>query len=284
MLGKATLLEYLLMEQPAIAYSCIAPLVVGFATIGLSIYYLSYRYNLLFVIQPKVDTQGQAYSLALQHLLTGIYIAELALIGLFGLGGATGPVIMIAVLFLVTVIYNALMNRYLEPLEKYLPADLANTQAADNESAPLLAQAEEARGDGDAQSNVQQLAQHARVPSGVVDPLARFLEPNIFASYHAMRAWLREDESGYRDMVEDVPDYSGDQLKKAYVNPALTSSTPLIWLPKDGTGASGNEVRENEKASLKASDQAAWIDGKGRVHWDGQNFQEVPIWKAETRY
>ncbi|OTA99726.1 hypothetical protein M426DRAFT_324910 [Hypoxylon sp. CI-4A] len=267
----------------AIAYSCIAPLVLGFAAIGLSLYYFSYRYNLLFVIKPKIDTKGQAYTLALQHLLTGVYIAELALLGLFGLRKATGPSIIMGILFLTTVVYNALMDRYLSPLEKFLPTDLA-TSAEDDESAPLLSSAEEGR--AQTASHIQRLGRQARVPhtvaERVLDPIARFFEPQVFASYKAMRLWLQDGESF--DNEEDIPEYTEEQLKKAYLNPALTSPTPLIWIAKDPMGVSSKEVAENDERGLKATDQGAWLDEKGKLRWSVQDFEEVPIWKPGVTY
>ncbi|KAI1768486.1 DUF221-domain-containing protein [Hypoxylon sp. FL1150] len=269
----------------AIAYSCIAPLVMGFALIGLSLYYFSYRYNLLFVIQPKIDTKGQAYTLALQQLLTGVYIAELSLLGLFGLRRATGPSILAAVLFLVTVLYNALLNKYLSPLENFLPADLAAlSEREDDESAPLLS-AEEGR--AQPQSHIQRLGQQAHVPPSVaqhvVDPIARFFEPRFSASYQAMREWLQDGNDAF-DNAEDIPEYSDDQIKKAYLNPALTSQTPLIWLAKDPMGVSSREVEENEGLGLKATDQGAWLDEKGRVKWAVDKFADVPVWKQGVKY
>jgi hypothetical protein len=244
---------------------------------GLTLYYFSYRYNLLFVMQPKVDTRGQAYTIALQHLLTGVYIAELALFGMFNLNYATGPAIMAAVLFFITILYNALMNKYLAPLEKHLPADLAHEHARSDESRPLLAAAEEGRVHDESPSQIQRLGQQAHVPQRIVDPLARFFEPHVFASYEAVKNWLSEDKQALRDLEDDEPEYSEDKLKNAYLNPALTSSTPVIWLPRDGIGASKNEIRENEDSGLKASDKAAWIDEKGRVCWDEQKIEEVPL-------
>ncbi|KAI1439734.1 DUF221-domain-containing protein [Annulohypoxylon stygium] len=268
----------------AIAYSCIAPLVLGFAAAGLSLYYFSYRYNLLFVIQPKVDTKGQAYTLALEHLLTGVYISELSLLGLFGLRKATGPSIIIAILFIVTILYNMLMNRYLAPLEKFLPTDLASLSEDDDESTPLLSSAEE--GQTQTNSHIQRLGQRAHVPptvaQHVVDPIARFFEPQVFASHQAMRAWLQEGDSSNNE--EDVPAYTGEQLKKAYLNPALTSPTPVIWIARDSIGVSRNEITEIEQSGLKASDQGAWLDEKGKLKLSTEDFGEVPIWKQGVIY
>ncbi|RYO80242.1 hypothetical protein DL764_009916 [Monosporascus ibericus] len=268
----------------AIAYSCIAPLVLGFAAAGLALYYFSYRYNFFFVVQPKIDTKGQAYALALQHLLTGVYIGQLALAGLFALRQATGPTVIVAALFIATVIYNALMNRYLTPLEQFLPTELVHASEADQESAPLL------RSDDDVEaqeeSHIQRLGRRAHVSPGLarhaLGPLASILEPRVFASYEAMRSWLRKGD--YHALVEDTPQYKEQDLSKAYLNPALTSPTPLIWLARDPIGFSGNEVRENEKYKLKASDQGAWLDSSGKVRWNTEDFSKVPIWKEKVKY
>ncbi|KAJ8120359.1 hypothetical protein ONZ43_g2914 [Nemania bipapillata] len=262
----------------AIAYSCIAPLVLGFAAAGLSLYYLSYRYNLFYVMQPEIDTKGQAYTLALQHLLTGVYIAELALIGFFGLRQAKGPSIMISVLFIVTVIYHVLMNRYISPLEKFLPADLVSSAKRDDERTPLLSSAaEEGRS-----------PRSALVPSPVakhvIKPTVRFFDPHAFTSYKFMKAWIR-DEEDYDDMEAcEAPEYTDEELKRAYLHPALTSQTPVIWLARDAMKASKNEVRENEECGLKVSDEGAWLDERRIVYWNVADFEKVPVWKKAVKY
>lgn len=268
----------------AIAYSCIAPLVMGLCVLGLSLYYFSYRHNLLFVIQSKMDTKGEAYTLALQHLLTGVYIAELALIGIFGLRQATGPSVLVGVLFILTALCNSLMNKYLEPLEKFLPTELASSLDDGSETTPLLSSAEE----GQAQSHIQHLGEQAHVSpevaKRVVNPMARFFEPHIFTTRRSMQAWLENDK--YSSMTDggQEPSYSEDNLRTAYMNPAMTSSTPIVWLAQDCAGASKSEIRENEKAELKATDQGAWLDDSGRVKWSVDDIGQVPIWKEKTPY
>ncbi|KAI1164385.1 DUF221-domain-containing protein [Nemania serpens] len=261
----------------AIAYSCIAPIVLGFAAAGLSLYYFSYRYNLIYVIQPKVDTKGQAYTLALQHLLTGVYIAELALIGFFGLRNAKGPSIMTGVLFILTVLYNALMDKYMSPLEKFLPADLVSSSTAgdDDETTPLLpGAAEEEEGRGTRRS----VADH------IVKPTSQFFDPRAFASYDFMRAWIRDGAAHDGGGGPEAPEYTDEQLDRAYLHPALTSRTPLVWMPRDAMRASGNEVRESEACGLRASDEGAWLDDMRIVRWDVRDFGTVPVWKETVEY
>jgi hypothetical protein len=227
------------------------------------------------VIQTKIDTKGQCYTRALQQLLTGVYVAELCLIGLFGIHKATGPSIMTAILLAVTIIYNITMNYQLGPLEKYLPADL---QAADEETedTPLLSAAEEGAA---SPSRVQRVGEELHVPRQVVDPVARFFEPRIFASHKAMTVWLADD-GGTGD---EVPEYSEDDIKNAYTNPAFTSQTPKVWLPKDDMGVSKKEIDENEAACISATDQGAWLDGK-RVKWDEDDYGNVPLFKVPVKY
>lgn len=249
-------------------------MVLGFATTGLTLYYFSYRYNLLFVIQPKIDTRGLAYTLALQHLLTGVYIAELALIGLFGLASATGPLILTVILFGLTVLYNLMTNKYLEPLEKHLPTDLA-TQLENDEAAPLLGSAEQ----GD--SHIRHLGRQAHVPQRLLDPLERFFEPRFFATHQAIQRWLREDDEHFED---EATTYNEEELAKAYTNPALTSSTPIVWLPRDDAGVSRNEIAENKEAGIIATNGGAWVDEKTRLRWNDGDFEDVPLLKKCVSY
>ncbi|KAF2022063.1 DUF221-domain-containing protein [Aaosphaeria arxii CBS 175.79] len=267
----------------AIAYSCIAPLVPAFAAAGLALFYYSYRYMLLFTVQAKIDTKGECYTLALQQILTGVYLAELCLIGLFSFRKATGPTIMMGVLLVLTAAYNAVMNRYLAPLEKYLPADLAaEVGNGSEEAAPLLAAEEGEAPPQPSDSHIVRLGQHAHVPRKVLDPIARFFQPHIFASHRAMRAWLQEDDSF--DADADGPSYKEEDVQKAYLNPALTSSTPVIWLPKDRIGATEVEVRENEEAGLKCSDDGAWLDENIKLEWSVRDFDKIPIFKRGTKW
>ena len=254
----------------AIAYSCIAPLVLGFATIGLFLYYLSYRYDLMFVIQVKIDTKGECYSRALQQMMIGVYISELCLLGLFGTSSATGPVILMAVLLIGTVIFHVGLDRQLTPLETYLPTDLTDT---DEEERPLL-DAEAGLDDEDrAQSHVLAHGHKARVPDKVLTGLATFLEPHIFESHKVLQTWFADEQA------DELPEYTDDEVKNAYVNPALTSKTPKLWLPKDEAGVSKVLMEENEKEGIQSTDEGAALDEKGEVVWKIDDLNEVPVFK-----
>lgn len=59
-----------------IAYSIIAPLILFFGFILFCLFWVVYRYNLMFVLDPKVDSGGLYFPRAVNHLYTGIYVME----------------------------------------------------------------------------------------------------------------------------------------------------------------------------------------------------------------
>jgi calcium permeable stress-gated cation channel len=87
--------------------------------------YLSYRYNLIYVYDSEVDTRGLLYPRALKQILIGVYLAEICLVGLFGLRGAGGPVILILILLVFTVLIHFSLTEALGPLLFNLPKTLA---------------------------------------------------------------------------------------------------------------------------------------------------------------
>jgi calcium permeable stress-gated cation channel len=249
-------------------------LMLGFAAAGIYLYYLSYRYNLLFVIQPKSDTRGDAYALALQHLTTGVYLSELCLIGLFGVRKAAGPSIMMVVLLVLTIIYHLGVNRILRPVEQYLPRQLQQ----EDEEAPLV-NGEGADHGGERETTFEQIKRSSPnwVPSFALDLLERFFLPDADAQ-REMRSWFESDPS-------EVAKPSQEQLDNAYVNPAMTSKTPKLWLVKDSTGVSSGEIEENNKAGISSTDDGAELDGKNHLVWDMRDgCGRVPIFKEPMRY
>jgi hypothetical protein len=87
--------------------------------------YLSYRYNLIYVYDSEVDTRGLLYPRALKQILIGVYLAEICLIGLFGLRGAAGPVFLTIILLIFSVLVHFSLNEALGPLLFNLPKTLA---------------------------------------------------------------------------------------------------------------------------------------------------------------
>jgi hypothetical protein len=114
-----------LLISVAISYSLIAPIVLGVAFIGMFIIYTSYRYNILYVYSAENDTRGLHYPRALSHLLTGLYFAEICLIGLLGISGSFGALVLMFGLAIFTFLINISLNSALSPLLSNLPRTLA---------------------------------------------------------------------------------------------------------------------------------------------------------------
>ncbi|KAM0278279.1 hypothetical protein ACHAQH_005292 [Verticillium albo-atrum] len=109
----------------AISYSCIAPVVLGFASAGMYIIYLVNKYNLLFVEDSSIDTRGLCYPRALKHLLFGLYLAEICLVGLFVLRSAFYPMIFMIIFLIFTALFHYSLSEALAPLLANLPRTLA---------------------------------------------------------------------------------------------------------------------------------------------------------------
>ncbi|CAK3845306.1 hypothetical protein DOTSEDRAFT_75304 [Lecanosticta acicola] len=252
----------------AVAYACIQPLIIGFAAIGVYFYYLSYRYNLLYVRQTKIDTKGEAYKRGLQQMPTGLYLAELALIGLFSVRKAAAQTTLMVVLLVITATANFLLDRMLRPLELYLGVDKWA------EEAPLLAAEDgiENADDGDlhAASHGRRLGLR-RLPNPMPRRLSDLFDSIITSAREKARGWLAQPGV---DM--DPVELSEEDIAKAYIAPAFTSKTPKVWLPRDKLGVSKQEIEENAAAGIQTTDESAEIDENGKLHWD-HNFENVPV-------
>ena len=286
----------------ALTYSVIAPLVLGFATVGLSLLYLGFRYNMLFTLGNTVDTKGESYARALQHLLWGVYLSCLCLIGLLAIGtakskGAIGPLVLMVVFFAIVIVFQFMVNRALGPLEQNIPLDLL----AENEKSVNLYSAMEAGGQGDAhihaekvndagqldgssaQNGHEQKMQPPNEAPGNASAKPNFLtkmaKPMISQSYQKTTALLAKTEA-----AETMPEYNADEQRDAFENPSITAKRPLIWLAKDHLGISKTFAEENQRKGVETSDHGAWYTDKGKVTFDHENIEQMPVWDGRRNY
>lgn len=103
----------------------IAPIVLAVALIAFYLIYLSYRYNILFIYSSERDTRGLHYPRALKQTLTGVYLAEVCMVGLFVVKGAYFPMIFMIGLLIFTYLVHFSLSKSLEPLLYNLPRTLA---------------------------------------------------------------------------------------------------------------------------------------------------------------
>ncbi len=117
----------------ALTYALIAPIVLGFAAVGVAFLHIVFRYNLIYVYDSEVDTKGLVYPRALMQLFMGLYFSEICMAGLFSLKGAYIPVVLIVSLLVLTGLVHTSLIDALGPLLWSLPKSLTK-----EEDQPLL--------------------------------------------------------------------------------------------------------------------------------------------------
>lgn len=112
-------------------YSVISPLILLFNIITFSLFWFVYRYNTLYVTRFTRDTGGLLYPNAINFTFVGIYVMEIALIGMFflvrdehGSVSCAGQGIGTIVMLILTAGYQLLLNNAFSPLFRYLPITL----------------------------------------------------------------------------------------------------------------------------------------------------------------
>ncbi|KAI1822795.1 DUF221-domain-containing protein [Xylaria intraflava] len=112
----------------ALVYSIIAPIISIFAIITFSLLWIANRYSMLYVNRLSIDTGGVLYPRALNQTFTGLYVMEIALIGLFFVQEdghnnhpCTPQATIMIIATILTVLYQLLLNRSFGPMFRYLP-------------------------------------------------------------------------------------------------------------------------------------------------------------------
>lgn len=297
--------KFTLLGVIAITYSCIAPLVLGFATIGFCLLYLMFRYNWLFVLGNSLDMKGEAYTRGLKQLMTGVYLASICLIGLFAIGcsqsaSSAGPLAVMVVFLVVVIIFQILFDRAIAPMEQHMPLELLNgnkfsmtimEQTVDEQQ--LKHETAEAGASSRGNSTVptetgfskveevgDQPGSHAQSKSPPFNFLSRRIEPLALKFYEESKKIVPDSE----DSESWIPTYTSEEYEQSYVNPAITDQRPTIWLAKDGSGVSSMLVAENREANIQSTDSFAELDEKNKLVWQEDQVREMPLWQRLVRY
>lgn len=305
----------------AISYAVIAPLVLGFATVGLGLIYLAYRYNMIYVHNTQIDTKGTCYARALQQLMVGVYLAELCLLGLFGIGigsraTAVGPVVLQVILIVATIVFHLAMRKKLHHLVETLPLNLLvqsehyrreaidgaeRGEAVDGNGMHLGFELKTAFESNDKQSSNGGLvsgstANPSRGPQqqAMVNDLAHQAGPyqkrSFFQRLFAPHTQTAESLSASLDPCFRAPvqPYSQEEARDAFLNPAITAKSPVIWLARDRLGISTKEVHSLREAlgqyDVEVTDDSAVVDEKGKVQWAADSVREAPLWDRKITY
>lgn len=236
----------------ALTYSCIAPLILGFSFVGLYLVYQAYRYNFLFVYDIRIDTKGLVYPRALQHLLTGVYLAEICMIGLFAIRSAIGPLIIMILFTILTILAHMSLNEALAPLNSCLPRTLDTEEELQQSKSDLFTHGQGSR----------------------MAAIWKWFHPNLHRDFASLRRKVR------RDHVEIK--YSETQMRDAYFEPCITSPTPKLWIPRDKWGFSAQEIRETHD-EIPITDERAHLNEKNKIVWDKFD-PHLPLWQLKVLY
>ncbi|KAJ3574845.1 hypothetical protein NPX13_g4233 [Xylaria arbuscula] len=255
----------------SITYATIAPLMLGFATIGISIFYFAWRYNIFFVTDTNIDTRGLIYPRALKQLFTGVYIAELSMIGIFGASAAVGPAILMVVYLIFTALMHITINNAIDPLLYNLPRTLAEEQAARDK---LGAAEDGVEKDGVTGNGTNGASSHATTGKKP-NLFTKFLKPWQYQDYEAMRKLVPAADAAYQNYSEEVE-------LNAYHPPSVTSGTPLLWIPEDPIGISKQEVRETGRI-IPITDEGCTLTDKNKLEWDTETVRP-PVWEEKIYY
>ena len=234
-----------------------------------------YRYNLLYVYHQHIDTKGLVYPRALQQVFIGLYLAELVLIGLFGIKaselGSLIALIAMIILLVFTVIYQIALNAALRPLLLYLPKSLI----AEERNLLEMETGENgktAHHDGDYHHGSGSGTPSA--PHKKPSLITKFLRPDKYNDYRTMRRLVPRHHHDFT--------YSEEVARRAYYPPSVRSRQPEIWIPHDPIGVSTEEIHDMSKY-LRATDQGAYLDEKNRLEWD-HTYERPPPYEEKVYY
>lgn len=249
---------------------------MGFATIGFGIVYLAVRYNTFFVLTNNIDTKGLAYARALQQLMTGVYLSEVCLIGLFAINTAPGPIVLMVIFLIGTAIYHAMMRHALKPLMHYLP------DSYDGGSSDLFHHAEFGSYDADkagSPPSVLESMKPGKFKAHKASFLQKLFDPKKFSSHQTVK-----------NIVPNwpAPQYTEEDEQLAYFNPAMYAPVPRLWIARDQMGISRKEVQESSEV-VPITDEYSSFNEKGKVVWDhdledGGSLKDMPVWDKRVDY
>lgn len=287
-----------LLGTICLIYSNVAPLVLGFGFVGFLLFYVAYRYNLFYTVDTTTITAyGANYAKALNHLMIGVYISEVMMTALMaiatgsGNGQCAGPLALMIIFLLFTIWAHSYFNGMVKKLKETLPLDLVAASQRQNTGASHV----QTNGtDSAALTDGKQVgvSSHANGKDTEAAPFSH-AKPKSFGERVMIYLFHPQTIPELAPhFYEPIGDYSPEVRREAYLNPAITTPTPFLWIPRDPLGISKREIAETGKV-VGISDDAAWYDESGKIQtsWLGQEKkgerdleQQAPIYEKPIDY
>lgn len=105
----------------SLVYSIISPIILLFTFVSFLLLFFTYMNTLNYIIDKGSDSIGKNYPRAIYHLMVGIYLGEVCLLGLFAVSKSWGCIVLEAFFIGVTVLFHVQMNIAFDKLIKVLP-------------------------------------------------------------------------------------------------------------------------------------------------------------------
>lgn len=190
--------------------------------------------------------------------MTGLYLAEVCMIGLFAIKGAIGPLIIMVLFLIGNALAHISLNEALTPLNTFLPRSLDVEEE-------LLQEKE------DAQAEINEINGQRRSRA-----LAfwRWLHPDMYKDFAAMRRKVRRN-------IAEV-NYTEEEMRTAYFEPCVASPPPTLWIPRDRWGFSQHECTETDRV-IRITDEGAHLNDKNKIVWNKYD-PHLPLRELKTLY
>ncbi|KAL5614847.1 hypothetical protein BROUX41_004929 [Berkeleyomyces rouxiae] len=246
----------------SISYSVIAPLILFWSFSGIGLFYLAYRYNILFVANASLDTGGLIYPRALKHLFVGIYLAEICITGMFAVSQAYPALGVSVALLIFTVLFHVTVMSAIEPLLHSLPQTL---QAEETQA--MMA--------GRDVENAEAPSPEATASLKRSNAVVRFLMPWKYDSYEYFKNLVAPHLFPMQTYTQEIEENS-------YFPPTVNDDVPLLWIPQDSAGISKQEIAASEGV-IRMTDEGASLSEKSKIVWDNDTARP-PIWEEKIFY
>ncbi|KAG7408789.1 putative membrane protein [Fusarium oxysporum f. sp. rapae] len=228
----------------------------------MGLFYVAYRYNVLYVAKADVDTRGLIYLQALKELLSDVYLAEICLVGMLIVSKAARPAFLMAVLL-------ALLAKIPNPLLYSVPPSL---QFQDNLIDRSQPQNEE---DGQAQNGVgpnSTVASKSKLTSKLGARATGGDRKKATSVSKWLKAWIYADYATVGQLMhhEDRKGLEHHQVAElhAYFPPSVTSRAPFLWVTAVGdAGISKQEIFHMEEA-MPISNKGCKLNDKNQIQRD----------------
>jgi hypothetical protein len=274
------------MAVISIVFAIIAPLELFWAGVAQGLFYLAYRYNIFFVTTTQIDTRGLIYPTALTQLFCGVYIGEICLMGMFVVSQAWGPLVLMIVFLIFTILFHRQIKKALYPLMFNLPrnilveeesdnVDLAGTVGVDPAPAGQEGGAASPASPTEDKPVINKNTSTGAAPTNQSGVIARFFKPWLYADYPTLRAIVPHENV-------DISEYRETTEADAYYPPSVIDDAPLLWIPEDPAGVSKQEIAHTAKV-IPITDEGCSLDEKNQIVWDEVGARP-PVWDEKVWY